>query len=156
MIKRIIFVVFMCVFQFSCANPLEKQLLKYNEDINNISPYRYELVEKTPKFTAYELKLAGVSNPSIAKDSEVLLQDILKGVQEKCGFIKDQLIETRKVLYKHPNYYEVWVFKDMLSERDDKTTGISVLLRSYPNDGGVDIEISGDCHAKPKKMFFGK
>ena len=55
--------------------------------------------------------------------------------------------------------YEVWVFNDSLSQRDDKITAITVLLKPTPDIGGTDMDfrIPADCHASKQTTFvFGK
>ncbi|MGP1360098.1 hypothetical protein [Campylobacter sp.] len=47
----------------------------------------------------------------------------------------------------------------ILSQRDDKITAISVILKATPNIGGTDIncKIPKDCHdEKPITFVFGK
>ena len=67
------------------------------------------------------------------------------------------MIETRIVSHENPTYYEVWVFKDKLSKRKDKTSAVSIILTQVPNGGGVDIAFKGSCHSNGSTQYiFGK
>jgi hypothetical protein len=139
-----------------CANPLLHTIHNTNESFEKKqSPYRYIEIEKEDTHTTFQLEPAGIPNQTIASSSELLLIDIFRGLKQKCGFEKKDLVEIRKVTYKPPQYYEVWVFNDELSKRSDKASAISVVLDVYPDNGGVDSSFAGQCHAEPKQFTFG-
>ena len=138
-----------------CANSLLHTIDNSNKSFEeNFSPYRYVEIEKENTYTKFELEPAGVPHQTIASASELLLIDIFKSFKEKCGFEKEDIIGIRKVSYEPPQYYEVWVFKDELSKRADKSSAISLVLKQYPNGDGVDISLFGQCHSVPKQITF--
>lgn len=142
---------------FGCANPLEHTIENSNAAFEKQhQAYRYLKVEEQGVHSRYQLEPAGNRLQTIAVGSTVLLSDIFRGLNQKCGFEKSDLVETRVVSHQHPRYYEVWVFNDVLSERADKKSAVSVVLDVYPNNGGTDISFSGSCHAKPVKLVFAK
>ncbi|EGQ7696267.1 hypothetical protein IS634_004299, partial [Vibrio vulnificus] len=120
------------------------------------SPYRFIQSEKVDTHTSYILEPAGAESETIAKHSKVLLADIFRGFKSECGFSKSDLVSVNKVKHESPVFYEVWTFKDPLSERSDKTSSMSVILTAYSNGGGTDISFVGNCHAKPAKLVFAK
>ncbi len=109
-------------------------------------PTRLYKVESTEKYDAYETGWAGEKARSMALNSSVLYADVLKAFKKGCGFSESDLVETRFVSYEPPVAYEVWVFKDSLSKKDDKTSGMSVILTSRSDIGGTDIRLIGQCH----------
>ncbi|QDE30946.1 hypothetical protein [Shewanella polaris] len=147
------------VFSFilaGCANPLLHTINNSNESFEkNKFPFRYIETEKDKTHTTFQLEPAGIPQQTIASSSELLLKDIFKGLKEKCNFKKEDMVETRKVSSDIPYYYEVWVFNDELSKRSDKRSSISIVLKQYPNGGGVDIFLLGECHSVPKQFTFG-
>jgi hypothetical protein len=151
-------ILFMTVISFilsGCANSLLRTIDKSNERFEkNQSPYRYVKIEEKGTHTTFQLEPAGIPQQTVAASSKLLLLDILKGLKQKCGFEKDDIVEIRKVSYEQPQYYEVWVFKDELSKRADKTSALSVVLDVYPDNGGVDIYFSGECHSVPRRFTF--
>lgn len=96
---------------------------------------------------------AGTPGPSIVENAPLLKADVLGGFKSKCGLDAVQLSETRVVKYAVPVFYEVWVFDDPLSERDDKKTALSLVLRQRPGNGGVDFSFYGACHGKKMPLF---
>ncbi|MCU8395837.1 hypothetical protein M2G63_21100 [Vibrio vulnificus] len=140
-----------------CSNSLVNTVKNTNEKLSlEQAPYRYVQSEKVDTHTSYILKPAGSESETIAKHSEVLLKDIFSGFKNECGFSKSDLVSVNKVKHASPVFYEVWTFRDALSERSDKTSSMSVILTAYPNGGGTDISFVGNCHAKPAKLVFAK
>ena len=138
-----------------CANSLSHTIDNSNQSFEqNKSPYRFVKIEKGSTHTTFQLEPAGSPQQTIAVSSKLLLADILKGLKQKCGFEKEDIVEIRKVKYEPPQFYEVWVFKDTLSKRADKRSAISVILDQYPNGGGVDISFSDKCHSVPQQFTF--
>lgn len=78
---------------------------------------------------------------------------MLRGFKAKCGFEAAQLSETRQVKYTPPVFYEVWVFQDPLSERDDKKSALSLVLKQLPDNGGVNLSVHGACHSRKLPVF---
>jgi hypothetical protein len=152
-----IFLLFLTTISlFSCANRLESTIKDSNERFEKqYDPYRFVKKEDKGTHSKYQLEPAGQKTQSIIAD-KTLLSDIFHSIKQKCGFRKNDLVETRFVSYKHPATYQVWVFKDALSKMENKTSAISVVLFSYPKNGGTDIGLAGNCHAKPMNIYFGK
>ena len=135
----------------SCSSASVNQV---NDNLSDSkSAYRLTNIGKGLN-TTYELQPAGVRGQTIAVNSRVLFADIFKSIRSKCGFEKKDLVETKLVSRKIPIFYEVWVFHDMLSEYKNKQSAISVVLKQYPNGGGVDISLPSECHPKPMRMTF--
>lgn len=91
---------------------------------------------------------AGTPGVSITEYYPQVKADTFSALQENCGLTEEQLAEVRIVQYKPPVFNEVFVFNDEKSERKDKTTGISIVFKQLPNNGGVDILFYGSCHSK--------
>jgi hypothetical protein len=140
-----------------CVNSLDSTYAKENKKLEGeYSPYKYTKSNEAEGNVSYSLTPTGETDKTIALSSTLLYSDIFKAINDRCGFGENDLVETRVVTHKHPVYYEVWVFNDEISERDDKTSAISVVLRQFPNNGGVDILFYGDCHSKPVNMVHGR
>ncbi|EGR0366545.1 hypothetical protein FHO46_17630 [Vibrio cholerae] len=138
-----------------CSNSMVNTVNNTNEKfLIEQYPYRYILSEKAETHTSYTLEPAGSESETIAKYSEVLLTDIFRVFKNECGFSRSDLVGVNKVDYTPPVFYEVWTFKDLQSERADKTSSMSVILKAYANGGGTDISYVGSCHAKPAKLVF--
>jgi hypothetical protein len=112
-----IFLLFLTtVLLFSCTNPLEHTMKNSNERFEKqYAPYRFVKKEDKDTHSKYQLEPAGQKKHSMVTD-KILLSDIFYSIKQKCGFKKNDLIETRFVSYKHPKSYQVWVFKDALSK----------------------------------------
>jgi hypothetical protein len=137
-----------------CVNTLEHTIKNTNERFEQqYAPYRFIKQENKETHSKYQLEPAGQKKRDIVIN-KILLADIFYSIKKKCGFKKNDLMETRLVSRKHLKSYQVWIFKDALSEMDDKTSAISVVLISYPNNGGTDIGLAGNCHAKPMHLYF--
>lgn len=104
----------------------------------------------------YSLMSIGVVGKSIVLTSPVLLKDIQNAVMFKCGFIPEQLIETRVVSHELPELYETWAYDNRNSDMQGQTTVLSVILLPYPDDGGTDIDIVGDCDQQPINIVIPK
>lgn len=90
---------------------------------------------------------AGVTGKSIIENSPQVKSDTFAAIQKACGFMPSELFETRAVRRSGNMIYEVWVFNDAHSSRPDHQTGLSVLLNQLSGNGGVDINIRGNCHS---------
>lgn len=143
---------------FGCAsNPMEHSIKTFNKNLEKkFSAYRYVKTEDVSSHTTYELQPAGSKQQTGAINSELLLSDTFKSIKQKCNFDKQDLVETRVVSHKYPWFYEVWIFKDVLAEREDKKTALSVRFLAYPDNGGTDIFILGKCHGEKRIVVFGK
>lgn len=110
------------------------------------SPLRAKYVKFKDGSSVLSFEWAGEPGKSIVKNAEPQLEsDIFNALQQRCGYKRTNLIETRIVEHKYPEYYEVWVFKNKKSTRHDKTSGISVVIKALPNGGGTDINYYGNC-----------
>ena len=140
-----------------CANSFENQINTQNIALEQKQqPDRLYKTKSTDKADFYTMEWAGTKGKSMAVGSELLYSDILKAFKVHCGFDETDLIETRIVSYKPPTSYEVWVFKDSLSQREDKTSAMSIIMTQLPNGGGVDMNFIGQCHSKPFQLVIGK
>jgi len=144
------------IFSFilsDCASPSLHMINNSNETFEkNQFPYRYVEIEEKETYTNFQLEPAGIPQQTIAPSSKLLSTGILKALEEKCNFKREDVVEIRKVNHKTPQYYEVWVFKDELSKRPDKKSAISVILEKYPNGGGDGIFLLGACHSIPQQV----
>ena len=118
------------------------------------APYRYSLHERSPKIHVSQTEWAGTPGASIVTRSAELQADVDKYILNKCGFTADQRLETRQVSIKPPIVHEVWIYRDNQSESEDKISGISVILKQLPGNGGVDFGTSESCHSKKMPEFI--
>jgi len=98
--------------------------------------------------SVYTFEWAGTPGTSIVESAEPILKtDILNSLEINCGYSPTNLLETRIVEHKNPEFYEVWVFKDKASKRPDKTSAMSVLITFLSNGRGTDLRFIGKCHS---------
>jgi len=146
--KYLITIVFIVLIS-GCANKpaIQDEIQLSNKEWNTKkSPLRSKYVKLEDGSSVLSFEWAGTPSESIVKKAEPQLEnDIFNTLQKRCGYKRTNLIETRIVEHKYPDYYEVWVFKNKNSARHDKTSGISVVIRALPNNGGTDINYYGDC-----------
>ena len=152
-----------CVLFVGCASSSSQKAIDIaNKDLlNSFNPYILVKTDETKYVIIYKSMPAGDVRPSLAPIGSALFVDVLKQINRVCSFKSTDLKETRVVYFddKTSFSYEVWVFNDPLSQRDDKITAISVILKATPNIGGTDIncKIPKDCHdEKPMTFVFGK
>ena len=126
-------------------NALSSTNKKFESEFSSV---RYVTKPYGERSTISTLEWAGSPGESAADNATVLKQDILNDVFKACGHKANQLKETRIVQQSGRQSYEVWVFDDPLSERDDHTSALSIVMTQLPNDGGVDFRTLGVCHAK--------
>lgn len=138
-----------------CINSLEKTINKSNQNLKKENyPYRYTKYKETETSTHYRLEPIGEKIISVTKGHD-LEKDVLRAIKQYCNFSKNDLLETRLVYKKNPIVNEIWVFKDNLSQREDKTSAISVTLKLIPNQP-TEIGLNGNCHAIQKNIIFVK
>ena len=152
-----------CVLFVGCASSSSQRAIDIaNKDLlNSFNPYILAKTNETKDSVTYQSMPAGDVWPSLAPIGSALVVDVFKEINKVCNFKYSDLKETRMVYFddKTSFSYEVWVFNDPLSGRDDKITAISVILKATPNIGGTDIncKIPKDCHdEKPMTFVFGK
>ena len=152
-----------CVLFVGCASSSSQRAIDIaNKDLlNSFNPYILSKTNETKDAVTYQSMPAGDVWPSLAPIGSALVVDVFKEINKVCNFKYSDLKETRMVYFddKTSFSYEVWVFNDPLSGRDDKITAISVILKATPNIGGTDIncKIPKDCHdEKPVTFVFGK
>ena len=160
--KSLITVLF-AVALAGCANATAESALRTaNKNLRaNFSPLTYVKTSDTDKVTIYESMPAGEVAASMAPIGSILGSDVLSTIQRGCGFSLSDLKEIRVVEHDEQKGFgfEVWIFNDPLSERDDNITAITVLMQATPDIGGTDLNIQPpkDCHSpKPMKFYFGK
>lgn len=157
MVKEILVTLGILVTLSGCAYTFERQMNAQNIHLEKTNqPHRLYKTKSTDKADYYTMEWAGTKGKSIALNSDLLYSDIFKTLKLNCGFDETDLLETRIVSYKLPIFYEVWVFNDSLSKREDKTSGMSIIMNQLLNGGGVDINIIGHCHSEPTQFIFGK
>lgn len=146
-----------------CASSSSQRAIDIaNKDLlNSFNPYILVKTDETKYVIIYQSMPAGDVRPSLAPIGSALFVDVLKQINRVCSFKSTDLKETRMVYFddKTSFSYEVWVFNDPLSGRDDKITAITVLLKPTPDIGGTDMDfrIPADCHAPKQTTFvFGK
>ena len=148
-----------CVLFVGCASSSSQRAIDIaNKDLlNSFNPYILSKTNETKDAVTYQSMPAGDVWPSLAPIGSALVVDVFKEINKVCNFKYSDLKETRMVYFddKTSFSYEVWVFNDPLSQREDKTTAISVILKATPNIGGTDInyKIPKDCHDE-KPMIF--
>lgn len=146
-----------------CASSSNERAISIaNKDLlNSFNSYILAKTNETKDAVTYQSMPAGDVRPSLAPIGSALFVDVLKQINRVCNFKSADLKETRVVYFddKTSFSYEVWVFNDPLSQRDDKTTAITVLLKPTPEIGGTDMDfrIPENCHAPKQTIFvFGK
>jgi len=152
-----------CVLFVGCASSGSQRAIDIaNKDLlNSFNPYILAKTNETKDAVTYQSMPAGDVWPSLAPIGSALVVDVFKEINKTCNFKYSDLKETRMVYFddKTSFSYEVWVFNDPLSGRDDKITAITVLLKPTPDIGGTDMDfrIPADCHAPKQTTFvFGK
>ena len=146
-----------------CASSSNERAISIaNKDLlNSFNPYILAKTNETKDAITYQSMPAGDVRPSLAPIGSALVVDVFKEINKTCNFKYSDLKETRMVYFddKTSFSYEVWVFNDPLSGRDDKITAITVLLKPTPEIGGTDMDfrIPENCHAPKQTIFvFGK
>ena len=146
-----------------CASSSSQRAIDIaNKDLlNSFNPYILVKTDETKYVIIYQSMPAGDVRPSLAPIGSALVVNVFKEINKVCNFKYSDLKETRMVYFDDTTSfsYEVWVFNDPLSERDDKITAITVLLKPTPDIGGTDMDfrIPADCHAPKQTTFvFGK
>ena len=152
-----------CVLFVGCASSSNERAISIaNKDLlNSFNPYILAKTSETKDAVTYQSMPAGDVRPSLAPIGSALVVDVFKEINKVCNFKYSDLKETRMVYFddKTSFSYEVWVFNDPLSGRDDKITAITVLLKPTPEIGGTDMDfrIPENCHAPKQTTFvFGK
>lgn len=145
-----------------CASSSQMIVDMANRDnLVNFPAHKLVKVKETSQAEVYQEMPNGEIAPSFAPLGSVLGNDVMLDINKHCGFEAKDLKEIRVVLHDEARGlgFEVWVFNDPLSQREDKITAISVILKATPNIGGTDInyKIPKDCHdEKPMIFVFGK
>jgi len=140
-----------------CISSGQNQMNSLNQNLQKSkAPIRY-VRTKSDSIEMYKEEWAGKPGKSITLNSKSLENDVFKLIEEHCGLKKSQLIETRVVSHNPPDFYEVWVFQDPLSKRDDKTSGLAITFKDLGPNQGTDFYVNGNCHGKASMQFiFGK
>ena len=124
-------------------------IMRLNHDLaESKSPVRYVEDPSYKGGKRYVEAFAGVKGESATANAKQVRSDVFKTIRKHCGFREQDLVETRIVEHKPPYFYEVWVFKDPKSQREDKRSGLSVVLHQLPGNRGVDFTISKQCHTR--------
>lgn len=130
---------------------------KVNRDLEiEFSPIRFITKENGNNGSITTAEWAGTPGQSITKNSAQVQADVFQSLKANCDLDQSQLAETRIVMHKPPTFYEVWVFNDPLSGRQDKQSALSVVLKQLPNDRGVDFSVHGACHTKGSPTFYSR
>ena len=151
-----------CVLFVGCASSNQRIIDQANKNnLENFYAYKLVKIKETSKAEVYQEMPNGEISPSFAPLGSVLGNDVMLGINKQCGFEPKDLKEVRVVSHDEARGFgfEVWVFNDPLSQRDDKITAITVLLKPTPDIGGTDMDfrIPADCHAPKQTTFvFGK
>ena len=151
-----------CVLLAGCASRSQRIVDIANRDnLVNFPAHKLVKVKETSQAEVYQEMPNGEIAPSFAPLGSVLGNDVMLDINKQCGFEAKDLKEIRVVLHDEVRGlgFEVWVFNDPLSQREDKTTAITVLLKPTPDIGGTDMDfrIPADCHAPKQTTFvFGK
>ena len=141
-----------------CASSSQRIVDMANRDnLVNFPAHKLVKVKETSQAEVYQEMPNGEIAPSFAPLGSVLGNDVVLYINKHCGFEAKDLKEIRVVLHDEVRGlgFEVWVFNDPLSQREDKTTAISVILKATPNIGGTDInyKIPKDCHDEKPIIF---
>ena len=86
---------------------------------------------------------AGDLGVTAANDQYQVL--IYEKFEQNCGLHKDDLKEIRIVKHEPNFWYEVWVFNDDQSQRSDKTSGMSVVMKYAPDTNITEVNLIGNC-----------
>lgn len=126
-----------------------------NRDLEKeFSPVRFVTRPVGERSSLTTAEWAGTPGQSITAGATQVRADILQSLRQNCGLEEAQLVEVRVVRHRLPLFYEVWVFKDPKSLREDGTSGLSVVMKQLPDNGGVDFSIRGACHSPKPPMFY--
>lgn len=156
MINKTLFSLIILGFMLNgCVSSFDSQMEARNEMFEKQNtPIRLYKTSSTKSADFYKSDWAGKKGKSIVYASNVLRNDVFKAFKQNCGFNQIDLIETRIVSHDGLVFKEVWVFKDGLSKRKDRTSGLSVVLTQLPNAGGVDMNFFGTCHSAEPFQFI--
>ena len=139
----------------SASSMAEGQARMFNKDLASKQlPFRYVVKEGPRGGYVATPDWAGTPADSMTLVSPLLNADIHAAIEQHCGHTRQNLVETRLVEVKIPVVYEVWVFLDPQSKRQDGLSGLSVIMTQLPNEGGVNFSVRGACHA-PGEVTFG-
>ena len=151
-----------CVLFVGCASSSQRIIDQANKNnLENFYAYKLVKIKETNQAEVYQEMPNGEIAPSFAPLGSVLGNDVMLGINKQCSFEAKDLKEVRVVSHDETRGlgFEVWVFNDPLSGRDDKITAITVLLKPTPDIGGTDMDfrIPENCHAPKQTIFvFGK
>lgn len=138
----------------SAASIADRQATIFNRDLSDKQlPIRYVVSENPRGGYMVSPQWAGTPGDSVTLGSTELNNDIHAAIEKHCGHKKENLVEVRLVSQKPPEFYEVWLFHDPESKRDDHLSGLSVILTQLPFGGGVNFGIRGPCHAPGGAIF---
>ncbi|WP_321778547.1 hypothetical protein [Sulfurimonas sp.] len=146
------------IFFSGCSTMVQDQATQQNKNLEmSMHPTRYNKVKSTEKADYYSNIWAGKKGKSIAFEKGNY-KYILNVFKKHCNFNEKDLLETRLVSHEDNVYYEVWVFKDVLSKRKPKESAISVIFTEPKNKykDGVILKFIGSCHTPPFNMTFKK
>ncbi len=146
------------VFFSGCSTMAQDQAIEQNKNLERgMHPTRYNLIKSTSKADHYNNIWAGEKGKTIAfeKGNYKYLLGVFK---KHCNFNEEDLLETRLVSEDDGTFYEVWIFKDVLSKREPKESGISVIFQEKKSGykDGVVLKFIGGCHTPPFSMSFKK
>lgn len=132
----------------SASSMAESQARMFNKDLASKQlPFRYVVKEGPRGGYVATPEWAGTPADSVTLVSPQLNADIHAAIEQHCGHTRQRLTETRLVEARVPVFYEVWLFLDPESKREDGLSGLSVIMTQLPNNGGVNFSIRGACHA---------
>ena len=112
---------------------------------------------KKPTRAVYKVHPDGSTNltfgvwagePGETAASEEYQQKIFNYFEENCNMKRSNLKEVRVVRHNPPVWYEVWVFHDENSPRQDKTFGRSVVYEYLPEKNWTNLYIIDECKSQ--------
>lgn len=158
--KKVYFIslaILISVFIQGCASGLAQSSIRSaNKTATSENyPYEYVLVKDTSEALFYSnTKVRGEVGKSQA--TGVFKKDIDQLILKTCNYKVSDLIETRIAPSQDMTSNEIWVYKDEKSEMEDKTTAMGIRLKQLPNNGGVDMFLTGECPKKITSFIFAK
>ena len=129
----------------SSISGMQSQVDTMNRQLeSNYSPVRAKLTNFDGGATGLQVGVwAGESGDTVFHEKQQEL--IFENIEKHCGYKKESLYEVRVVRYTETQWYEVWVFNNPESKREDKKSGVSVLVRFNPQTQLTQTSFPAGC-----------
>lgn len=132
--RCLIIVTFLYAFIIGCSSVswMQYEVDKINSQLeSSYAPVRAKLTSYGGGATGLQVGL-WAGEPGVTAFHEQQQALIFENIQKNCGYKEESLVEFRIVKHTETLWNEVWVFSNPESKREDKQSGVSVLVRFNP------------------------